>query len=83
MSMTVRTFERVFTREVGTAPSRYGLLMRVEPAPRLFQRANDGLTHVASTAGFGSVVMRRAFVRLLAITPRRSRDLAGHSIGGR
>jgi transcriptional regulator GlxA family with amidase domain len=41
-----------------------------------------GLKQVASTAGFGSVdVMRRAFVRLLGITPRRYRELAEHSIG--
>ena len=37
----------------------------------------DGLKQVASAAGFGSVdVMRRAFVRLLGITPRRYRELA-------
>jgi transcriptional regulator GlxA family with amidase domain len=33
MSMSVRNFERVFTREVGTTPSRYVLQMRVEAAP--------------------------------------------------
>jgi AraC-like DNA-binding protein len=33
---------------------------------------------VASAAGFGSVdVIRRTFVRLLGITPRRYRELAG------
>jgi transcriptional regulator GlxA family with amidase domain len=37
---------------------------------------------VASTAGFGSVdVMRRAFVRLLGITPRRYRELGEQSVG--
>jgi transcriptional regulator GlxA family with amidase domain len=81
MSMTVRTFERVFTREVGTTPSQYVLQMRVEAARRLLERTDGGLKHVASTAGFGSVdVMRRAFVRLLAITPRRYRELAKRSI---
>jgi transcriptional regulator GlxA family with amidase domain len=75
MAMTVRTFERVFTREVGTTPSQYVLQMRVEAARRLLERTDAGLKHVASTAGFGSVdVMRRAFVRLLAITPRRYRE---------
>ena len=40
------------------------------------------LKHVASAAGFGGVdVMRRAFVRLLRITPSRYRELAEHSIG--
>src|SRR5215471_5026695 len=32
MSMSVRNFERVFTREVGTTPSQYVLQMRVEAA---------------------------------------------------
>jgi len=77
MSMSVRNFERVFTREVGTTPSQYVLQMRVEAARRLLERSNAGLKRVASTVGFGSAdVMRRAFVRLLGVTPRRYRDLA-------
>jgi transcriptional regulator GlxA family with amidase domain len=78
MSMSIRNFERVFTREVGTTPSQYVLQMRVEAARRLLERTDGGLKQVASTAGFGNVdVMRRAFVRLLGISPRRYRDLAG------
>ena len=81
MSMSVRNFERVFTREVGTTPSQYVLQMRVEAARRQLERTDRGLKHVASAAGFGSVdVMRRAFVRLLGITPRRYRELAASSI---
>ncbi len=81
LAMSVRNFERVFTREVGTTPSQYVLQMRVEAARRLLERTDGGLKRVASTAGFGSVdVMRRAFVRLLGITPRRYRELAGQSI---
>ena len=81
MAMSVRNFERVFTREVGTTPSQYVLQMRVEAARRLLECTDGGLKRVASTAGFGSVdVMRRAFVRLLGITPRRYRELAGQSI---
>jgi len=77
MAMSVRNFERVFTREVGTTPSQYVLQMRVEAARRQLERTDRGLKHVASTAGFGSVdVMRRAFVRLLGITPSRYRELA-------
>lgn len=83
MAMSVRNFERVFTREVGTTPSQYVLQMRVEAARRLLERTNGGLKHVASAAGFGGVdVMRRAFVRLLGITPRQYRDLAEQSVGG-
>jgi transcriptional regulator GlxA family with amidase domain len=77
MSMSVRNFERVFTREVGTTPSQYVLQMRVEAARRELERTQKGLKQVASAAGFGNVdVLRRAFVRLLGLTPRRYRDVA-------
>ena len=77
MSMSVRNFERVYTREVGTTPSQYVLQMRVEAARRQLERTEDGLKQVAAAVGFGSVdVMRRAFVRLLGITPSRYRELA-------
>jgi transcriptional regulator GlxA family with amidase domain len=80
MSMSVRNFERVFTREVGTTPSQYVLQMRVEAARRELERTQKGLKQVASASGFGNVdVMRRAFVRLLGLTPRRYRDVAAHS----
>lgn len=82
MSMSVRNFERVFTREVGTTPSQYVLQMRVEAARRLLERTDGGLKHVASATGFGGIdVMRRAFVRLLGITPRRYRELAEQPTG--
>jgi transcriptional regulator GlxA family with amidase domain len=77
MSMGVRTFERVFTREVGTTPSQFVLQTRVEAARRQLERTDAGLKQVAASVGFGSVdVMRRAFVRLLGITPKNYRALA-------
>src|SRR4029453_9111521 len=80
MGMSVRNFERVFTREVGATPSQYVLQTRVEAARRQLERTDRGLKQVASAVGFGSVdVMRRAFVRLLAITPRRYRKLTEQS----
>jgi transcriptional regulator GlxA family with amidase domain len=80
MAMSVRNFERVFTREVGTTPAQYVLQMRVEAARRQLERTDKGLKQVASAAGFGSVDgMRRAFVRLLGITPSRYRELAERS----
>src|SRR5262249_20781895 len=82
MSMSVRNFERVFTREVGTTPSQYVLQMRVEAARRELERTQKGLKQIASVAGFGNVdVMRRTFVRLLGITPRCYREVANHSSG--
>jgi transcriptional regulator GlxA family with amidase domain len=79
MSMPVRSFERVFTREVGKTPSQYVLQMRVEAARRQLERTNGGLKQVAAAAGFGGVdVMGRAFIRLLGVTPGRYRELARH-----
>lgn len=80
MAMSGRNFERVFTREVGTTPAQYVLQMRGEAARRQLERTDRALKQVASAAGFGSVdLMRRAFVRLLGITPRRYRELASRS----
>jgi len=77
MAMSVRNFERVFTREVGTTPSQYVLQTRVEAARRQLEHPERGLKQVAAAAGFGNVdLMRRAFVRLLGITPHRYRELA-------
>jgi transcriptional regulator GlxA family with amidase domain len=82
-SMSVRNFERVFTREVGTSPSQYVLQVRVEAARRCLERTDLSLKQVASKTGFATVdVMRRAFVRVLGITPRRYRDFAQSSSGG-
>jgi transcriptional regulator GlxA family with amidase domain len=82
MSMSLRNFERVFTREVSTTPSQYVLQVRVEAARRQLEVTESGLKQVASAAGFGNVdLMRRAFVRLLGITPRRYRELASPSKG--
>jgi transcriptional regulator GlxA family with amidase domain len=84
MSMSVRNFERVFTREVGTTPSQYVLQMRVEAARRQLERTGRGLKQVASSVGFGNIdTMRRAFVRVLGITPRRYHQLADDSAGKR
>jgi transcriptional regulator GlxA family with amidase domain len=78
MAMSVRNFERVFTREVGTTPSQYVLQLRVEAARRELERTDRSLKQVAAATGFGNVdVMRRAFVRLLGMTPRRYREVKG------
>jgi transcriptional regulator GlxA family with amidase domain len=82
MAMSVRNFERVFTREVGTTPLQYVLQTRVEAARRQLERTERGLKQVASDAGFSSVdVMRRAFMRLLGTTLRRYREMAKHASG--
>lgn len=69
-SMSTRTFERLFTREVGTSPASYLAHVRVEAARRELERTDRALKEIAFATGFGSAdVMRRAFVRLLGRTP--------------
>lgn len=76
-AMSMRNFERVFTREVGTTPSQYVLHVRVEAARRQLEQSEKGFKQVAAAVGFGSAdSMRRAFVRLLGITPQRYRSQA-------
>ena len=73
-SMSTRTFERTFTREVGTTPAHYLVHVRVEAARRQLERSSRGLKEIASATGFGSAdAMRKAFVRLIGLTPRAYR----------
>ena len=72
VSMSTRNFQRVFTREVGQTPLRYVLQTRVEAARRQLELTDQGLKAIARSAGFSSVdLMRRAFLRVLGITPGR------------
>jgi transcriptional regulator GlxA family with amidase domain len=75
MAMSVRNFERVFAREVGKPPSQYVLQTRVEAARRQLERTDRGLDQIAVATGFSSAdLMRRAFLRILRITPRQYRN---------
>jgi len=74
VAMSVRNFERVFTREVGITPAHYVLHVRVEAVRRELQQTGKGFKQVAAATGFGSAdSMRRAFLRLLGITPQTYR----------
>jgi transcriptional regulator GlxA family with amidase domain len=74
VSMSVRNFGRVFTADVGTTPAKYVLHLRVEAARRLLQSSQQDLRQIARAVGFGSVDgMRRAFVRVLGMSPREIR----------
>ncbi len=76
LSMSERNFQRVFTRELGIAPSQYIVQVRVEAARRQLERTDASLKEIAAAVGFGHVdLMRRAFVRVLGITPRGYRDM--------
>ena len=84
LSMSRRNFERVFTREVGITPSQYVLHLRVEACRRMLDHSDKGLKQIAGSAGFGSAdSMRRAFVRLLGVTPQRYRaQVSGNYLVG-
>lgn len=73
-AMSIRNFERVFTRELGMTPSKYILQARVEAVRYQLERTDRGLKQIAVTCGFGSAdVMRRSFVRLVGVTPNQYR----------
>jgi transcriptional regulator GlxA family with amidase domain len=74
IAMSVRNFERVFTREFGKTPSHYVLQMRAEAVRRQLERTDQGLKQIAAACGFGSTdSMRRAFLRSVGTTPHRYR----------
>lgn len=73
-AMSVRNFERVFTRELGRTPSQYVLQARVEAVRHQLERTDRGLKQIASACGFGSAdVMRRSFARFVGVTPNKYR----------
>ena len=75
VAMSVRNFERVFTRELGKSPSQYILQARVEAARQRLERTDRGLKQIAAACGFGSAdAMRRSFARLVGVTPNQYRQ---------
>ncbi len=73
--MSVRNFERVFTRETGCTPARYVAQMRVEAARRQLEDTDKSIEQIARHCGFVSAdLMRRAFIRSVGTTPGRYRS---------
>jgi transcriptional regulator GlxA family with amidase domain len=73
--MSVRNFERVFTRETGCAPARYVAQMRVEAARRQLEDTDKSIEQIARSCGFVSAdLMRRVFARSVGTTPGRYRS---------
>jgi transcriptional regulator GlxA family with amidase domain len=74
VAMSPRNFARVFTREMGTTPSRYLLQLRVEAARRLLEQTDKPPAQISVACGFSSTdLMRRGFQRLLGTTPGKFR----------
>jgi transcriptional regulator GlxA family with amidase domain len=75
VAMSVRNFERVYTRETGCTPARYVAQMRVEAARRQLEDTDKSIEQIARSCGFMSAdLMRRAFIRSVGTTPGRYRS---------
>ena len=74
VAMSVRNFERVFTRETGCTPARYVAEVRVEAARRQLEDTDKSVEQIARNCGFASSdLMRRTFSRSVGTTPARYR----------
>jgi transcriptional regulator GlxA family with amidase domain len=74
-AMSVRNFQRTFTRELGESPSGYVSRVRVDAARRVLELQPVTVTEAARRCGFGNAeAMRRAFHRQLGVSPDAYRD---------
>jgi transcriptional regulator GlxA family with amidase domain len=68
--LSARQFARAFAEEVGMPPGRYVDQVRLEAARRRLEDTSDSVAATARACGYRSAeVMRRAFLRTLAISP--------------
>ncbi|WP_078312682.1 MULTISPECIES: GlxA family transcriptional regulator [unclassified Mycobacterium] len=73
-AMSPRHFTRVFTAEVGEAPSAYVERIRSEAARRQLEETDDTMVVIANRCGFGSAEsLRRNFVRRMGVSPDQYR----------
>lgn len=73
--MSPRNFSRVFARELGETPARHVERLRVDAARQLLEAPETDHGEVARRCGFGGVNgMRRAFLRVLKVTPSDYRE---------
>jgi transcriptional regulator GlxA family with amidase domain len=72
--MSERSFSRHYAEATGQTPARAIERLRVEAARRLLSESRAPVKRIAQRCGFGSEeTMRRAFLRLLSITPQDHR----------
>lgn len=75
VGMASRSFQRLFTREVGTSPGSYVERVRIDAARRQLERTDDGLARVARLCGYATTeTFHRSFRRLVGVTPGDYRD---------
>ncbi len=77
-NMTERSLHRHFVREFGETPSRYVEGTRLDLARSFLDHDGRNLEEVSYLSGFGSAQnLRRAFEKLLGVTPNDYRDRFG------
>ena len=71
MRMSTRNFSRLYASSVGRTPAKSVEAMRVEAACQLLENSSSTLKTIAIRCGFGDDErMRRAFVRVLKVSPQ-------------
>jgi transcriptional regulator GlxA family with amidase domain len=69
-SMSERTFQRMFTAEIGESPARHVERIRIDAARHLLESTSDGLLGISKHTGFSNPeTLRRAFVRQVGVSP--------------
>jgi transcriptional regulator GlxA family with amidase domain len=80
--LSSRHFARLFQQEVGVAPAAWVKEARVTAARRLLESADAVPKQVASQCGFANAdTLRKAFVRLVGVTPAEYRKRMRGSVG--
>lgn len=78
VTMSDRSFQRLFAREIGVSPGRYVERVRIDAARRLLEHTDDGLGAIARRCGFTTVeTFLRAFRRQVGVTPTDYRQRFG------
>lgn len=75
INMSERSFQRLFTKEVGMSPGKYVERTRIDSARRLLEQTEEGVAAIARRCGFLTVeTFHRSFKRLVGVTPNEYRD---------
>ncbi len=70
MSMSARTFSRLFRSETGQTPAEFAERARADGARCKLEQTNSSIETIATECGFGNAErMRRTFQRLFEISP--------------
>jgi transcriptional regulator GlxA family with amidase domain len=75
VTMSPRSFARIFRREMGTTPGKFVERLRIETARRRLEETPRSLKRIAQECGFSSVgAMRGVFQRVVGIAPGQYRQ---------